>query len=87
MSFVHKNLERGEVITTFKWMPSEWVLSLDEPSTSHEVFVLDADEDVSPVNIMMRLEPFLGKVNRSIDLFMIINEALVTLYSLDGQEE
>ena len=36
---------------------------------------------------MMRLEPFLGKVNRSIDLFMIINEALVTLYSLDGQEE
>ena len=87
LSFVHKHLERGEVIDAFKWMPSEWVLSLDQPVTSHYVFVLDVDESVSPVNIMMRLESFLGNVNRSIDLFKSLNDALVTLYSLEGREE
>ena len=55
--------------------------------TSHDIIVLVVDESVSPVNIMMRLEPFLGKVNRSIDLFVKINEALVTLYSLDGRTD
>ena len=87
LGVVHKYIEEGEVIDKFKWMPNEWVLSLDEPTPSHDVFVLDVDESVSPANIMMRLEPFLGKVNRSIDLFMKINEALVTLYCLDGQTE
>ena len=87
LQVVHKHLERGRVIDAFTWMPHEWVLSLDEPTPSHNVFVLVIDESASPVNLMMRLEPFIGQVNRSIDLFVKINEALVTLYSLDGQSE
>ena len=35
----------------------------------------------------MRLEPFIGMANRSIDLFKSLNNALVTLYSLEGRTE
>ena len=38
-----------------------------------------------PVDIMMRLEPFIGNANRSLDVFKTINEALVTLYSLTNK--
>ena len=68
-------------------MPSEWLLSLDEPETTHDVFVLNVDDSPSPINVMMRLEPFIGMANRSVDLFKSLNNALVTLYSLEGRTE
>ena len=48
---------------------------------------MNVDCEVSPVNIMMRLEPFIGLVNRSVVLFKSLNDALVTLYSLEGRTE
>ena len=87
IDFVREHIKQGSVINTFKWMPKEWVLSLDEAETTHDVFVLTVDDSPSPINVMMRLEPFLGMANRSVDLFKSLNDALVTLYSLDGRNE
>ena len=36
---------------------------------------------------MMRLEQFLGMANRSVDLLISLDDALVTLYSLEGRNE
>ena len=84
---VQTHLRQGCVINTFTWMSHEWLLSLDEPETTHDVFVLNVDDSPSPINVMMRLEPFIGMANRSVDLFKSLNNALVTLYSLEGRTE
>ena len=87
LDVVQEHIAQGRVINTFKWMPHEWVLSLDVLETTHDVFVLNDDDSPSPINVMMRLEPFIGMVNRSVDLFKSFNNALVTLYSLERRTE
>ena len=52
-------------------MPKEWVLTLDAPETTHDVFVLTVDDSPSPINVMMRLEPFLGMADRSVDFLKV----------------
>ena len=42
-ALVQKHLVEERVIDTFKWMPNEWVLSLDEPETTQDVFVMNVD--------------------------------------------
>ena len=66
-------------------MPDDWLLSLVEPTTTHDVLIVDAEEAFDETNIMMRLEPFFGVANRSLDVFKKLNDALVSLNSLQQQ--
>ena len=66
-------------------MPDDWLLSLVEPTTTHDVLIVDAEEAFDETNIMIRLEPFFGVANRSLDMFKKLNDALVSLNSLQQQ--
>ena len=72
------------VIESFKWMPDEWVLSLEEPNVIREIKHIDSSEQPTPVNFIMRLEPFMSIANRSIGVFYLLNECLTNLYSVTG---
>ena len=65
-------------------MPDEWVLSLEEPNVIHEIKHIDSSEQPTPVNYIMRLEPFMSVANRNVCVFNQLNESLTNLYSVTG---
>ena len=75
----------GRPIGRFKWMPPEWILTTEEQKPSFSVSVCEFDEENTPTDIMARLEPFLGSVNRRLDVFVELNNALTTLNSLQDE--
>ena len=79
---VYDAIVNGAVIHGFRWMPSGWVISLEEPQLSHNVLHLDTVEELCAVNFLMRLETFMSVANRNIEVFNALNECLMTLYSV-----
>ena len=66
-------------------MPSEWILSTQNPTPTFNVSVCDFAEEKAPTDIMARLEPFLGNANRRLDIFIELNNALTILQSLGNE--
>ena len=54
--------------------------SLADPCPVHSITHPESPEDSPPVNFLMRLELFMGIVNRNIAVFHILNECLTALY-------
>ena len=73
-------LENEVVVGSFGWMPDEWVLSLEDPCTVHNVTHTESPEAKTPVYFLMRLEPFMSISNRNVEVFNLLNECLTTLY-------
>ena len=73
---VYQHLGTGEKIARFRWMPSCWLLSVEEASPSHEVLKMKIDDHFCPTNVVMHLEPFIANANRSLEVFQIMNENL-----------
>ena len=72
-------------IESHKWIPSDWVLSTQKSTPTFSVSVCDFGEENAPMDIMARLEQFIGNANRRLDIFIELNNALTTLQSL-GKE-
>ena len=68
-----------------KWMPSDWVLSTQKSTPTFSVSACDFGEENAPMDIMARLEQFIGNANRRLDIYIELNNALTTLQSL-GKE-
>ena len=80
--FVYEAVSSGTIIQTFRWMPTHWVLSQEEPQLTHDILCLDTVEEWSAVNFLMRLETFMGVANRNTEVFNALSECLITLYSV-----
>ena len=74
-------------LETFRWMPENWIASLATPQAVHEIKHVDVMNENAGFDILMRLEPFLEIAHRSIDVFKILNNSLMTLYSFGGKTE
>ena len=72
-------------IGRFGCMPPEWILTTDEQTPSFSVSVCEFDVENTLTDIMARLEPFFGSVNRRLDIFVELNNALKTLNSLQDE--
>ena len=79
---VMEALQNGTRIDTFRWMPHEWVLSVESPHPTHDVFVVDTAEGNDDTDVAMRLEPFFGISNRSLPVFQLLSDTLLTLSSI-----
>ena len=75
-------LQNGTRIESFRWMPHEWVLSVESPNPTHDVFVVDTAELNDETDVAMRLEPFFGVSNRSVPVFQLLSDTLLTLSSI-----
>ena len=70
-------------IESFRWMPHEWVLSVESPHPTHDVLVVDtAEGNDDETDVAMRLEPFFGVSNRSVPVFQLLSDTLLTLSSV-----
>ena len=76
---IFEALRDGVVIDSFRWMPDDWILSLDCPQPSHLIVHIETSEMRTAENFMMRLEPFLSISNRNVQVFRILVECLDTL--------
>ena len=74
-------------IQTFRWMPEDWLTSLTTQQAVHEIKHVTVTNDSCGFDTLMRLEPFLEIAHRSVDVFRVLNNALVTLFSLVGKSE
>ena len=83
LDIIQRHISRGQLISTFSWMPGEWLLSSEKPSPTHKVLISQTDEEFNPANIMMRIEPLISNANRSIEVFKQLNDTLETLYTLE----
>ena len=83
LDIIQRHISRGQLISTFSWMPGEWLLSSKKPSPTHKVLISQTDEEFNPANIMMRIEPLISNANRSIEVFKQLNDTLETLYTLE----
>ena len=63
-------------------MPHDWVLSVENPHPTHDVFVVDTTEGNDETDVAMRLEPFFGVSNRSVPVFQLLSDTLLTLSSI-----
>ena len=79
---VTEALQNGTRIESFRWMPHEWVLSVESPHPTHDVFVVDTTEGNDETDVAMRLEPFFGVSNRSVPVFQLLSDTLLTLSSI-----
>ena len=73
---VAEALQNGTRIESFRWMPHEWVLSVESPNPTHDVFVVDTAELNDETDVAMRLEPFFGVSNRSVPVFNLLRDTL-----------
>ena len=75
-------IENGSVLTTFSWMPHEWLIPTRTPTITHTVSVVQVTDESDGETNIARLEPFLGIAHRSMDVFDEISSTLATIYSL-----
>ena len=75
----------GSKVETFKWMPEEWLASLETRQAEHEIEHIDVENENCGFDVLMRLQPFLEIAHRSIEVFSALNNTLMTLYSLVGK--
>ena len=80
---IQHRISHGQIIDSSSWMPEEWLLSTTKNEPTHEVLMSQTVEEFNPANIMMRIEPLISNVNRSIDVFKQLNDTLETLYTLE----
>ena len=76
----------GTVIETFGWMPPDWVIPRAEPRTEHNVLCVDEEQPLVVDDFIECLEPFISNANRSIPVFCALNNTLVTLHELTGEQ-
>ena len=72
-------------IGMFKWMPPEWILTTEEQTPSFMVSVCEFHKEKSPMDIMARLEAFLGSADRRLDVFVEPSNTLTSLNSLQDE--
>ena len=79
---VERAIISGVVVTRFGWMPAEWVIPRDRQEATHCVVHIEVEQNTTPEDIVMGIEPFLRIVNRNANIFKEINDTLTTLYSI-----
>ena len=79
-------VKTGRLVNTHRWMPEKWVISQKAVRTVHEVVPVVLNSDVPPRDVVMRLEPFLNISNRNVEVFKLLDNALVTLHSLGNEQ-
>ena len=84
-SLVENALKSGSPIGSFSWMPSDWVFSTVPRSPTHVVQHVEVNEHSNSVDIMPRIEQFLGLANRDTSVFTILDNTLSSLYNLAGE--
>ena len=72
-------ITNGSKVETFKWMPDEWIASNETVKASHKIEHVDVANENCGFDILMRLQPFLEIANRSIEVFSVLNNVLMTL--------
>ena len=80
--FVRNAFETNTPIDTFLWMSSVWVFSTQRQPPRHDVVAISISENTTPAELSTRLEPFLSVSNRSVEVFKLLSEALLTLNSM-----
>ena len=66
-------------------MPSDRVFSTVPRSSTHVVQHVEVNERSNGVDIMPRIEQFLGLANRDTNVFTILDNTLSSLYNLAGK--
>ena len=55
---VERAIRSGVVVTRFGWMPAGWVIARDRQTANHCVFQIEVEQNITPEDIVMRVEPF-----------------------------
>ena len=74
----------GVAISSKKWMPERWIIPTDHIHPTHEIERVNVSCEASPLNVMMRIDPFLGCANRSVAIYEILDKALDSLLGPSG---
>ena len=77
----------GVSISTRKWMPEMWIIQTAQALPTHEIEHVNVSYETSPLNVMMRIDPFLGCANRSVAKYEIFNNALNSLLHTDNSRK
>ena len=67
-------------------MPRSWLISTTSREPAHVVKCLEIGEGCGEIDFCARLEPFLANANRNVAIFRVLDNALVSLHSLCGDE-
>ena len=55
---VERAIRSGVVVTRFGWMPAEWVIPRDRQEATHCVVQIEVEQNTTPEDIVMGIEPF-----------------------------
>ena len=64
-----------------------WIIQTAHTLPTHEIEHVSASCETSPLNVMMRIDPFLGCANRSVAIYEIFNNALNSLLPTDNSRK
>ena len=77
-------IANGVAISTTKWMPERWIIPTDHTPPTHEIEHVNVSCETSPLNVMMRIDPFLSCANRSVAIYEILDKTLDSLLGPSG---
>ena len=83
---VERAVRERKQIRHFGWMPAAWIVSQTPVYSSHEVLKAVERTETPLHDIVGILEPFLDLATRSVDVFRLVNDALMCLSDLKPQE-
>ena len=58
LNIIQQHLASGTIIDSFKLIPDDWLLSIEEPTQTHDVLNVNVEVKFEPTNNMMCLEQF-----------------------------
>ena len=82
---VFNSIVNGTKINTHNWIPSCWIVPSETTTQTHQIEQVGFASEMNSVNAPMRIDPYLGIANRSVDVYDTLIGALSSLCTLTGK--